>query len=227
MRWACRSILVGDYVIPPLGDRLTACNLELRPSRLRVIARPGGCGSVQACGYACWRACPLGQAPEWWNSLMGRSFSRDLTRLSCTNAEVWYHEGMTEKTPTPKPKNSVSPPTEDERKAVPRPSAPEPPKLAPRPKSVYGGGSTDEVLYSRVRDHTRTRKSLTIKQLQRKLGELGHGEATADLDGHYGALTAYSVEEWQKSLGHEVGPMTAEEFAEIFKGDPNVSVTID
>jgi len=106
-------------------------------------------------------------------------------------------------------------------KAVPEPIA------RPVSRHVYGNGSHDDVLFSRVRDTTKTNKSLTVKHLQRRLDELGFHEAAADIDGKYGLLTERSVSQWQEKNGHPVGDLTTDQFEEIFKGDKNVKVVLD
>lgn len=97
------------------------------------------------------------------------------------------------------------------------------------PYAVVSGGKTDEVRHSvAVYKNTKSRKSLTVHHLQRRLTELGYGEAGADLDGLYGDLTALAVTQWQKDNGHEeTGAVSREEFAEIFDGDVNVTVLLD
>jgi peptidoglycan hydrolase-like protein with peptidoglycan-binding domain len=117
----------------------------------------------------------------------------------------------------PEDKNSVSP-----TRAKPRAAAPA------KPYAVVGGGETDDVLLSRaVPANKLTHKSLTVKHLQRRLAELGYGEAAADRDGYYGVLTEYSVREWQTANGHAEGDLTAAQFSAIFDGDINVTVVID
>ena len=119
--------------------------------------------------------------------------------------------------------NSVSPAetVQVEPKPVPAPIA------APAPRHVYGKGVKDDVLYSRVRDTTQTRKSLTIKHLQRRLVELGFTEAGADRDADFGLLTERSVHQWQEKQGAEPSVLTPEQFSAIFEGDPNVNVVLD
>lgn len=113
----------------------------------------------------------------------------------------------------------------------PKPAKKAPRKPKPRePYAVVGRGETDEVLYSRAvpLERAKTRKSLTIHHLQRRLTELGYPEAGADLDGRWGALTGRAVTDWQKASGHEAtGDLTAEQFAEIFSDDINVTVVLD
>ena len=118
--------------------------------------------------------------------------------------------------------------------------APEPePEPAPKAKAkvrvedteathVVGLGDKDEVLLAQcVYKNMYTRKSLTVHHLQRRLAELGYGEASADLDGWYGDLTKESVRQYQGDNNLEAtGVMDADTFKRIFKGDPNVMVVI-
>lgn len=133
--------------------------------------------------------------------------------------------------------NSMYPaPVEAKPEATPEPKKPAKqtrakPKPKPRePYAVVGRGDTDEVLYSRAvpLERAKTRKSLTVHHLQRRLAELGYPEAGADLDGRWGALTGRAVAAWQKDAGHEAtGDLTQEQFAEIFSDDINVTIVLD
>jgi peptidoglycan hydrolase-like protein with peptidoglycan-binding domain len=126
-----------------------------------------------------------------------------------------------------KPEISVSP---AKSKAATPKAEPKPvpaPIAHPVSRHVYGTGSHDDVHYARIRDTTKTNKSLTVKHLQRKLDELGFHEAAADIDGKYGLLTERSVNQWQEKIGHPIGDLTPEQFTEIFEGDPNVRVVLD
>jgi hypothetical protein len=118
--------------------------------------------------------------------------------------------------------------------------APEPePEPAPKAKAkvrvedteathVVGLGDKDEVVLGQcVYKNMYTRKSLTVHHLQRRLAELGYGDASADLDGWYGDLTKDSVRQYQGDNNLEAtGVMDAETFKRIFKGDPNVMVVV-
>lgn len=112
-------------------------------------------------------------------------------------------------------------------KAKPAPA----PKVRKAPKdAVVGGGDTDPVIYSRVTPEGRkkTRKSLTVHHLQRRLAWLGHAQAASDMDGAYGALTASAVADWQREREYIVtGDLTHEQFLEVFADDPNVTATVD
>lgn len=116
---------------------------------------------------------------------------------------------------------------------------PEPEPEAPKAKAkvrvedteathVVGLGDKDEVVLGQcVYKNMYTRKSLTVHHLQRRLAELGYGEASADLDGWYGDLTKESVRQYQGDNKLEAtGVMDADTFKRIFKGDPNVMVVV-
>ena len=123
----------------------------------------------------------------------------------------------------PGPEISISRPESAE--VAPAPTR----KARKTPSAVVGGGKTDEVLFSRVvpAERARTRKSLTLHHLQRRLAELGYAEAAAARDGQLDTLTQAAIEAWQKDNGHPVGTLQAAEFEAIFKGDPNVTVVLD
>jgi peptidoglycan hydrolase-like protein with peptidoglycan-binding domain len=109
-------------------------------------------------------------------------------------------------------------------KAKPKAAAPKPRKALK--DSVVGNGDTDPVVYSRVAVETRgrSRKSLTVHHLQRRLAWLGYAEAASDLDGQYGTLTIRAVQAWQADNGAEAtGDLTREQFLAVFEGDPNVT----
>jgi peptidoglycan hydrolase-like protein with peptidoglycan-binding domain len=102
-------------------------------------------------------------------------------------------------------------------------------KSQAKPYAVVGNGETDEVLLSRaVYQSKRTRKSLTVHHLQRRLTELGYQTAGADIDGFLGDLTKRAVAKFQADSGlPETGDVDAETFERIFEGDPNVTVKLD
>lgn len=108
--------------------------------------------------------------------------------------------------------------------------APEP---APRATSVITpGADTDEVRLSKISyKNVAAAKSLSVFHLQRRLAELGYGEAAAERQGYYGDLTAYALAAWQKDNGIDSDDagrsVSADELAAIFKGDPNVDVRLD
>jgi len=119
---------------------------------------------------------------------------------------------------------------------------PEPaPEPAPAPKAkakvrvedteaahVVGLGDKDEVILAQcVYKNMYARKSLTVHHLQRRLAELGYGDASADLDGWYGDLTKESVRQYQGDNNLEAtSVMNADTLKRIFNGDPNVMVVV-
>lgn len=94
---------------------------------------------------------------------------------------------------------------------------------------VVSGQDFDDVrLSSCVFKNSRSRKSLTIHHLQRRLVSLGYGEAGVDPDGYFGDETAVAIENFRKDKKLAgTDPIDAETFEAIFKGDPNVKVIID
>jgi hypothetical protein len=119
-------------------------------------------------------------------------------------------------------------------------SEPEPePESAPKAKPqervedtvathVVGTGDQDEVHLDKcVYKNMYARKSLTVHHLQRRLTELGYGEASSDKDGWYGDLTMEAVKAFQGDNRLEAtGVMDADTLRRIFKGDPNVKVIV-
>lgn len=93
---------------------------------------------------------------------------------------------------------------------------------------VSGNDKDDVVLSQAVYKNMYQRKSLTVHQLQRRLAELGYGEALGDKDGWYGENTKVAVENYQANNQFEVtGLMDAATFSAVFAGDHNVNVVID
>lgn len=89
---------------------------------------------------------------------------------------------------------------------------------------AVSGGKTDTVSLAAI--GSGARKSLSIHHLQRRLAERGYGDALADTDGRYGALTTHAVEEYQTDNGLEVtGVIDNDTLHAIFDGDPHVVVT--
>ena len=93
---------------------------------------------------------------------------------------------------------------------------------------VVGSGDKDEVYLKQcVYKNMYARKSLTVHHLQRRLAELGYGDAAADRDGWYGDLTKESVKAFQGDNKLEATGITdADTFKRIFAGDPNVKVVL-
>lgn len=96
--------------------------------------------------------------------------------------------------------------------------------------SVVGDGETDPIYYSKARPFGRAgnRKSLTVLHLQRRLTAEGFAEAQSAPGGAYEVLTTRAVTQYQESLGAEpTGVLTREQFDELFRDDPNVTVHQD
>lgn len=118
--------------------------------------------------------------------------------------------------PTPEPEPAPEP--------TPKPKA----KPAAEATHVVGNGDYDQVFLKQcVYKNMYARKSLTVHHLQRRLAELGYGDAAADRDGWYGDLTMESVKAFQGDNKLEAtGVMDATTFERIFAGDPNVKVVL-
>lgn len=98
------------------------------------------------------------------------------------------------------------------------------------PYAVIGTGDTDPIAYSKARvpGPTEGRKSLTVLHLQRRLAEEGFAEAASAPGGRYETLTTRAVQQYQERIGATAtGVLTREQFSELFKDDPNVTVAID
>jgi peptidoglycan hydrolase-like protein with peptidoglycan-binding domain len=79
-----------------------------------------------------------------------------------------------------------------------------------------------------VPGRTENRKSLTVLHIQRRLTDEGFSDAQSAPGGRYEALTTRAVSLWQESRKEPAtGVLTREQFADLFEGDPNVTVTID
>ena len=118
--------------------------------------------------------------------------------------------------------------------------APEPTEDAPKPKArkkvtpprkpyaVVGKGATDPIYLSQlIYENPKTQKSLSVHHLQRRLTELGYGEAGADIDARFGALTQAAVTKYQADNGLEAtGRVDEKTFTKIFEGDPNVTLVM-
>lgn len=93
--------------------------------------------------------------------------------------------------------------------------------------AVYGAGDTDTIRYSSAKP-SQNHKVLTVLHIQRRMVQEGFHEAEASSGGDYDELTRRSVAQYQESIGAEpTGVLTRDEFAELFDGDPNVTVEID
>ena len=118
-----------------------------------------------------------------------------------------------------------TPAVEDE----PKPKAAKPKaEEVPSEPHVIGSGDTDQVFLAQcVYKNMYARKSLSVHHLQRRLAELGYGDASADRDGWYGDLTKASVESFQKDNGLDgEGLMDATTLTRIFAGDKNVTLVL-
>lgn len=122
----------------------------------------------------------------------------------------------------PKPKPMVIPIPVDINKvyeSLPEPAGP----------AVVGIGEVDDVyLSSCIFKNVKSRKSLTIHHLQRRLIELGYAEASFDRDGYFGDPTLLAIKRFQsenKKL-EQTGSLDEATFKAIFKGDPNVRVNV-
>lgn len=100
--------------------------------------------------------------------------------------------------------------------------------VVPAADHVVGNGDVDEVFLKQcVYKNPYARKSLTVHHVQRRLGELGYSDATADRDGWYGDLTVAAVKAFQADKGFEAtGKMDADTFTKLFAGDHNVRVVL-
>jgi peptidoglycan hydrolase-like protein with peptidoglycan-binding domain len=128
------------------------------------------------------------------------------------------------------PKISVPSPDEEPKQASAKPVGAKPAKRKIAHNAVVGGGETDPVLYSKARvpGRTENRKSLTVLHVQRRLTDEGFPDAQSAPGGRYEALTTRAVALWQESRDEPAtGVLTREQFADLFEGDPNVTVSID
>jgi peptidoglycan hydrolase-like protein with peptidoglycan-binding domain len=136
-----------------------------------------------------------------------------------------------DKTPKVEPLDtSVSSPDEEPKQTSAKSVGAKPAKRKIAHNAVVGGGETDPVLYSKARvpGRTENRKSLTVLHIQRRLTDEGFSDAQSAPGGRYEALTTRAVSLWQESRKEPAtGVLTREQFADLFEGDPNVTVTID
>jgi len=116
----------------------------------------------------------------------------------------------------------VEPEAETPKRKPRKPSAPA------AANAVVSGAERDTVTLSRLVPvvQAKTRKSLSVHHLQRRLAELGYSDAHADRDGAWGSLTDSAVRAWQKDSGYEAdGTLTFDQAEALFEGDPNVEVS--
>jgi hypothetical protein len=132
-----------------------------------------------------------------------------------------------DKTTEPEAKTSVPSPDEEPKQASAKPAGAKPATRKIAPGSVVSGEDTDPIKYSSARP-SYNKRVLTVLHLQRRLVEEGFVEAASAPGGHYETLTTRSVQQYQQSLDAEpTGVLTREQFAGLFEGDPNVTVSID
>lgn len=125
---------------------------------------------------------------------------------------------------------SVSSPDEEPKPRRASGAGAKPAKRKIAHNAVVGGGETDPVLYSKARvpGPTEGRKSLTVLHIQRALADAGFADAASAPGGRFEALTTRAVTLWQESRDEPAtGVLTREQFADLFEGDPNVTVTQD
>lgn len=147
-------------------------------------------------------------------------------------AEVSVHETqpatveVAAPAPAPEPVYVPEPAPAPEPEPVPAP-APAPARRQPSPYgSAVSGNDRDVVtLAACVFKNKFARKSLTIHHVQRRLAELGYGDAAADRDGWYGDLTKSAVRAYQSAEGLAGdGVIDAATLESLFADDPNVTV---
>jgi peptidoglycan hydrolase-like protein with peptidoglycan-binding domain len=88
-------------------------------------------------------------------------------------------------------------------------------------------GDVDTVLLSSAEyKSTKSRRSLTVYHIQRRLDELGYHDAAADVSSYYGDLTRKSVSEFQErhQVGSRDGLIDAETLSLLFANDENVRI---
>jgi peptidoglycan hydrolase-like protein with peptidoglycan-binding domain len=131
-------------------------------------------------------------------------------------------EPVVAEAPKPRGKPIVIPIAVDINKvydALPEPAGP----------AVVGMGEVDDVhLNSCIFKNVKSRKSLTVHHMQRRLVELGYAEADLDPDGYFGDTTLMAITRFQSdnSKLERTGSLDEATFKAIFKGDPNVRVNV-
>jgi len=124
-------------------------------------------------------------------------------------------------------KTSVPSPDEEPKQASAKPAGAKPATRKIAPGSVVSGEDTDPIKYSSAKPSP-LKRVLTVLHLQRRLVEEGFTEAASSPGGRYDELTKRAVSQYQESLGEAAtGLLTREQFAGLFEGDPNVSVSLD
>ena len=129
--------------------------------------------------------------------------------------------------PKAAPKTSVSPSDEEPKQTSAKSVGAKPATRKIAPGSVVSGGETDPVRYSAAKP-SRNKRVLTVLHIQRRLAEEGYAEAASAPGGAYDVLTTNAVTAWQRDRGEAAtGLLTRAQFAELFDGDPNVTVSVD
>lgn len=126
--------------------------------------------------------------------------------------------------------SNVSPAPEEPKPTSAKSAGARPVTAPVAPYAVIGAGDTDPIAYSKAKvpGRTESRKSLTVLHLQRRLAEEGFAEAASAPGGRYESLTTRAVQAYQDSIKAEpTGVLTRDQFAKLFKDDPNVTVSID
>lgn len=117
-----------------------------------------------------------------------------------------------------------------EAKPAPTPEVeakPVPAKRTIAHNAVIGNGDTDTIRYSSAKA-SKQKKVLTVLHVQRALMDRGYAEAISAPGGWYEALTTRAVQAYQRDRTEDAtGVLTREQFADLFEGDPNVTVELD
>ena len=125
------------------------------------------------------------------------------------------------------PKTSVSPTVEEPKQASAKSAGAKPTKRVIAHNAVVGAGETDPIKYSSAKPSPQ-KKVLTVLHVQRALMDLGYADAISAPGGNYEALTTRAVQAYQRDRGEDAtGVLTRDQFADLFEGDPNVTVALD
>lgn len=134
-----------------------------------------------------------------------------------------------ERKPARAAKNSTSAPAKEPTQDSADPAASAEPAAVPSaPNAAVSGAKVDPIAYSRAVPTGKNgpRKSLTVFHIQRRLYEHGYTEAWSETI--YGNLTKSSVRKYQAARDEQqTGILTRQQFEDLFKGDTNVSVSMD
>jgi peptidoglycan hydrolase-like protein with peptidoglycan-binding domain len=126
-----------------------------------------------------------------------------------------------------KPKNSVSSADEEPKQTSAKSAGAKPAPRKIAHNAVVGADDTDPIKYSSAKP-SKQKRVLTVLHIQRRLADEGFSEAASAPGGSYEALTVSAVKKYQASLGQpESGVLTREQFTDLFRGDPNVTLHLD